>query len=437
MRFLLRHSPLKSLSAVHKSDHFLLNYHSKSNETLRCFLRSNKPIKALLHFRHRFRQNPSFVDSFSVLFAIKASTQKPSPFSGKQCYSVAGNIADARQVFDETHDKKNAVMWTAIIAAYVENGKPGEAIELFRRMEAEKIELDVVIVTVALSACADLGALEMGKRIHSYVQGKSGFAMDLSLRNALIDMYVKCGDIEKARKFFNGTKRKDVTTWTSMIIGHALNGQAEEALELFSKMKAADQRMPKICKNSTILPNDVTFIGVLMACSHAGLVEEGKQHFRSMVEEYNLKPRDAHFGCMVDTFCRAGLLKDAYEFIMNIPTKPNAVIWRTLLGACSVYGNIELGEEVQRKLVELDHDHVGDCIALSNIYASKGMWEKKTEARDRVTKRRVPGKSWIEFGTIMNEFVSGDDDHPKMGEICEILKCLALSTKSYDCSTGS
>lgn len=459
MRFSLRHLfSLNSLGVINKFDSFLLHYHTKSlksNHTLKHYLESGETIKALLNFRHRYRQSPSFIDSFSVLFAIKASSaQKASSFDGKQIhalvrklgfytiiqiqtslvgfYSAAGDIDDARQVFDEKPEKKNLVLWTAMISAYAENEKTVEAIKLFQRMEVENIELDEVIVTVALSACADLGAVQMGERIYGSIKRKRRLAMDLTLRNSLLNMYVKSGEIEKARKLFDETMRKDVTTYTSMIFGYALNGQAQESLELFKKMKTIDQS-----QDIVITPNDVTFIGVLMACSHGGLVEEGERHFRSMIEDYNLKPRDAHFGCMVDLFCRSGRLKEAHEFINQMPISPNVVIWRTLLGACSLYGNVELGEEVQRRIFELDSDHVGDYVALSNIYASKGMWDEKLKMRDRVRKRRVSGKSWIELGSIITEFVSGNDDDDNeqmmMGEISEVLKCLVACITSFDC----
>ncbi|KAG7590102.1 Pentatricopeptide repeat [Arabidopsis suecica] len=457
MRFILRH--LNSLGVINKFDSFLLHYHTnslKSNHTLKHYLESGKPIKALLNFRHRFRESPSFIDSFSVLFAIKASSaQKASSFDGRQIhalvrklgfntviqiqtslvgfYSSAGDLDDARQVFDETPEKENVVLWTAMISAYTENENFVEAIKLFKRMEEEKIELDEVIVTAALSACADLGAVQMGERIYSRsIRRKRRLAMDLTLRNSLLNMYVKSGEIEKARKLFDETVRKDVTTYTSMIFGYALNGQARESLELFKKMKTIDDQS----QDTVITPNDVTFIGVLMACSHGGLVEEGKEYFKSMIVDYNMKPREAHFGCMVDLFCRSGHLKNAHEFINQMPIKPNAVIWRTLLGACSLHGNVELGEEIQRRIFELDRDHVGDYVALSNIYASKGMWDEKSKVRDRVRKRRVPGKSWIELGSIITEFVSGHDDNDKqliMGEISEVLRCLVSCMRSFDC----
>ncbi|KAH0874722.1 hypothetical protein HID58_072084 [Brassica napus] len=451
MASILRHlsSVASSRRTINQLSSFRLLHHHmnslKSNHTLKHYLESGEPIKALLNFKQRFRESPSFIDSFSVLFAIKASSSahKAPSFVGQQIhalvrklgfhsiiqiqtslvgfYSTAGDISSARQVFDETPEKQNVVLCTAMITAYAENDKSVQALEMFRLMEEERIELDEVIVTVALSACADLGAVQMGERIYSQsIKRKRRLGMDLTLRNSLLNMYVKAGDVEKARRVFDETMRKDVTTYTSMIVGYALNGQAQESLELFKKMS----------QDSSVSPNDVTFIGVLMACSHGGLVEEGKRHFRSMVEDYNLKPRDAHYGCIVDLLCRSGRLKDAHDFINQMPVKPNAVIWRTLLGACSLQGNVELGEEAQRRIFELDSDHVGDYVALSNIYAAKGMWDEKLKIRDRVRKRREPGKSWIEMGNIIAEFVSGGGDGDGKLMVGEISEAELLSMES-------
>ncbi|KAM6593896.1 hypothetical protein CsatA_001599 [Cannabis sativa] len=232
----------------------------------------------------------------------------------------------------------------------------------------ENLKPDEVTVTVALSACADLGALETREWIHAYVCHQKGLYTDLCLRNALINMYAKCGDVKAAR-----LQEKDVTTWTSMIAGHALHGQANEALDLFTKMKEAR----KYSKSSMIVPNDVTFLRVLMSCSHASLVEQGKHHFRSMMEDYGLKPRDPHFGCMVDLLCRAKLVKEAFDFVSKMPICTNSVVWRTLLSACGIDGNVELGTQIRQKFMELEPAHVGDSVSLSNIYATKGMWDKK------------------------------------------------------------
>lgn len=239
--------------------------------------------------------------------------------------------------------------------------------------------------------------------IHDLISRKLEFSEDLSLMNALLNMYVKCGDIRKSELLFVNIRIKDVRTWTSMIVGHALHGQAEEALRLFSALEEENKlrsSQSRGTKDQLLVPNDVMFIGVLMACSHAGMVEEGKRYFRCMIEEYGIKPRLSHFGCMVDLLSRRGLLKEAYSFILAMPIQPNAVIWRTLLGASGVHGNEELAAVAQSKLCELGASLVGDDVALSNIYAAKGMWEEKIMLRHDMTQRRTPGCSSVEVGKL-------------------------------------
>ncbi|TKY73361.1 putative pentatricopeptide repeat-containing protein [Spatholobus suberectus] len=404
----------------------------KPNETLRKQLQRNRHTKVLQLFRSLLRKRPTFnsIDSFSLLYALKACNRKHSSTQGKQLhalviklgyqatvqlqtsllktYAERGNLRDAHQVFDEI-PSKNTICWTSLISAYVDNHKAGRALQLFRLMQMNNVEPDQVTVTVALSACAETGALEMGEWIHAFVRRKREMNRDLCLDNALINMYAKCGDVVAARKVFDSMRNKDVTTWTSMIVGHALHGQAREALQLFSEMNTRRDKGDYV-----MIPNDVTFIGVLMACSHAGLVEEGKWHFRSMSEVYGIQPREAHFGCMVDLLCRGGHLRESYDFIMEMPVPPNAVVWRTLLGACGVHGELELAAEVRHKLLELDPGYVGDSVAMSNIYANKGMWNEKIVVRNQIKQSRAPGCSSIEGGSGVSEFVTSDDDHPLM-----------------------
>lgn len=435
----------------------------RPNQVLKRHLKSNSITKALLLFRDLVRKGISSIDSFSLLFVIKACTQKSLPIEGKQMhalvfklgfetniflqtslidlYSALGDIGDAHHVFDEI-PTKNVVCWTALISGFVDNQKPNKALQVFRQMQIGNVEPDQVTLTVALSACVDLGALEMGEWIHTYVNRRKELSKDLCLINALINMYAKCGDIEIARRLFDSTKKKDVTTWTSMIVGHALHGQAEEALGLFAAMKEENKRTraKKTSYDSwsgfLIVPNDVTFIGVLMACSHAGMVEEGKKHFRSMIEDYGVKPRLSHFGCMVDLLCRSGLLQEAYDLILDMPVQPNAVLWRTLLGACGTRGNIDLAAEARAQILELEGSRVGDNIIMSNIYAAKGMWDEKIDVREKMKQQRAPGCSSIETGSLINEFVTADDDHSLKREIYEALGYLIETMKAHGFSPG-
>lgn len=315
-----------------------------------------------------------------------------------------------------------------MISAYVNNSRPGKALELFRQMQLENLEPDRITITIALSACADIGALDAGEWIHMYIyrHPSMGFGEDSILRNALINMYAKCGHIQAARYLFDGAKQRDVTTWTSMIVGLALHGRANEALMLFSEMK---ESMSSGSNDCSVSPNHVTFVGVLMACSHAGLVSKGRFHWKSMQRDYNLKPQLAHYGCMVDLFCRAGLLEDAHAFIKEMPIQCNAVIWRTLLAACSLHGNVSLGALARRRLLELEPDYGGDDVTMSNVYAAAGLWDEKQDARKRM-KRRDPGSSLIEVGSRMHEFVAADRRHLREKGIQEVLRSIVENSRA-------
>ncbi|GFZ17581.1 tetratricopeptide repeat (TPR)-like superfamily protein [Actinidia rufa] len=418
--------------------HSQTNYRSpRRNQILRNYLKSNSTTKVLLLFRNLLRKSISSIDSFSLLFVTKACTQKSLAIEGKQMhalviklgseaiiflqtslmelYSAAGHIDDAHQVFDEI-PTKNVVCWTALISGYVNNKKPNKALQMFRQMQMDDVEPDQVTLTVALSACVDLGALDMGEWIHAYINRRKELGKDLCLNNAIINMYAKCGDIATARRLFDGIRQRDVTTWTSMIVGHALHGQAEEALRLFAAMKGENKsKMVKkrSCdsRSGLISPNDVTFIGVF-----DGLV--------------------SHFGCMVDLLCRGGLLEEAYDLIMDMPVRPNAVVWRTLLSACGIQGNIDLAAEARARLLELEVSHVGDDVIMSNIYAAKGMWDEKMVVREKINQRRSPGCSSIEVGSQINEFVTADNDHPLRREINEVLWHLTKTLKAHGYAPG-
>ncbi|KAK1357713.1 Pentatricopeptide repeat-containing protein [Heracleum sosnowskyi] len=308
-------------------------------------------------------------------------------------YSSWGNLYDAHQVFDEI-PIKNVVCWTALISGYVGNKKSRQGIELFREMVKGNVVPDQVTFTVALSACADLGALDMGEWVCDCIR-RQGLVLDLFLENALVNMYAKCGDIGNAKGLFDSMVKKDVTTWTSMIVGYALHGQAEEALRLYAEMTVDCRDGNRGNVGRSIVPNDVTFIGVLMACSHAGLVEEGKRHFKSMTDVYGLKVQPSHYGCMVDLLCRAGLLQEAYEFVMAMPKQPNDVVWRTLLGACSSSGNVELAAKAHHHLLTLRKGLAADDVAMSNVYAATEMWDERIIIRDQAKQRKAPGCSSV------------------------------------------
>lgn len=390
------------------------------NQTLKNYLNSSSSTKALLLFANLLKKHSSLIDSHTFLYIIKACTKKALVTEGKQIHCIAiklgyepsifirtslidmysswGNLYDAHKVFDEI-PIKNVVCWTALISAYVDNKKARKGIELFREMVVGNVVPDQVTFTVALSACADHGDLDMGEWVRDCIR-KQGLSLDLYLENALLNMYAKCGHIGMAKVLFSSMVKKDVTTWTSMIVGCALHGQAEEALRLYAQMTADCRDVKSNMKKRgnvgrSIVPNDITFIGVLMACSHAGLVEEGKRHFKSITDVYGLKVQPSHYGCMVDLLCRAGLLQEAYDFVMAMPKQPNAVVWQTLLSACSSSGNVELAAKAHRHLLTLNKGLASDDVAMSNAYAVTEMWDEKIIIRDQAKQRKAPAHSSV------------------------------------------
>ncbi|XP_059640401.1 pentatricopeptide repeat-containing protein At5g15300 [Cornus florida] len=303
------------------------------------------------------------------------------------CYAKRGEMQSARELFDEV-PKRDVVTWNAMIAGYVLCGLHEQALEMFEEMRSVGEQPDEVTMLSLLSACADSGGLDVGEKIHcSLLEMRLG-DLSIILGNALIDMYAKCGSIEKALEVFWGMREKDVATWSSIIGGLAFHGHSEESICLFKEM----QRMK-------IRPNEITFVGVLIACSHAGKVKQGRQYFKLMKDEYNIEPNIKHYGCMVDMLGRTGLLNEAFEFVDSMEIEPNAIIWRTLLGACKIHGNVELGRRANEQLLKMRRNQSGDYVLLSNIYASRGEWdgvEKVRQLMDDSGVRKEPGFSLIE-----------------------------------------
>ncbi|OIT32789.1 PREDICTED: pentatricopeptide repeat-containing protein At5g66520-like [Nicotiana attenuata] len=321
-----------------------------------------------------------------------------------------GDIDEAFELFSQMPER-NLRSWTAMITGFVHCGKAKEAVRLFKEMEESGLSANEVTVVAVLAACADLGALELGRRIHEY-SNKSGFKRNVHVCNTLIDMYIKCGFLEAAKAVFEEMKERTIVSWSAMIQGLAMHGQADEALELFNNMIKTGMK-----------PNEVTFLGVLHACSHMGLVNEGREFFASMTRDYNITPQIEHYGCMVDLLSRAGLLKEAYEFIVSMPIKPNGVIWGSFLGGCRIQKDVEMAEEAMRHLGILDPLNDGYYIIMSNIYAEAKRWEDAARVRKLMKDRGVkktPGWSSITIAGVMHEFVAGDDNHPQAEEIFEI-----------------
>ncbi|KAL8227296.1 hypothetical protein R6Q57_017128 [Mikania cordata] len=328
-------------------------------------------------------------------------------------YCKVGEVERARALF-EVMPERNLVSWTALIAGYAQANKPSEAVAVFSRMQINGVEPDEVTMLAALSACAQLGALELGEWIHGYIN-KHSLHTTLSLYNALIDMYAKSGNIKKAIEVFESMKDRCVITWTTIIAGLALHGFGKEALDMFSRME-----------NTRVKPNDVTLIAVLSACSHNGLVEEAHWCFNNLFPKYGIEPRIEHYGCMIDLLGRAGCLLDALQLLNRMPFEPNAAIWGSVLAASRLYANVELGQLAVQHLVKLEPHNSGNFSLLSNIYASAGNWKEsgltRKVMRDAGVKK-ISGSSCIELNSKVHEFISGNGSHPQSEKIFEVL-CL-------------
>lgn len=330
-------------------------------------------------------------------------------------YVICGCTNFARNLFDEMRCRDSA-SWSIIISGYAQNGMESEALALFREMQSEIVNMDVFTLASVVGICGRLGDLDLGKWVHSNID-QENMKVDVVLGTALVDMYSKCGSLDDALEVFHGMLERDVMAWSAMIGGYAINGYGQKALELFDSMKRVHVR-----------PNSVTFTSVLFACSHSGLVDEGCRYFDSMQLEYGIIPQFEHYGCMVDLFCRAGLVTRAHDFIRKMPVKANAVLWRTLLTACKAHGYKELGEDIIREILELEPHGGNNYVLASNMYASLGRWSSVSDLRSQMKDKKVKkehGWSSIEVDFVVHQFVMGDESHPETDEIYRMLDEMA------------
>ncbi|XP_012084198.1 pentatricopeptide repeat-containing protein At5g66520 [Jatropha curcas] len=322
-------------------------------------------------------------------------------------YSQWGFVDEAFEVF-QSMPERNSASWNAMMAAFVQNNRFHEAFALFNGIREEVVVLDKFVAASMLSACAGLGALEQGKWIHTYIEN-NGVEMDSKLATALIDMYCKCGSLEKAFDVFNSLPHKEISSWNCMIGGLAMHGQGEAAIMLFEEMERA-----------MVAPDNITFVNVLSACAHSGSVEEGRYYFRHMTGVHGIEPRTEHFGCMVDLLGRAGMLEEARKLIDEMPMNPDATVLGALLGACKNHRSIVVGEEIGKRVIELEPHNSGRYVLLANLYANAAKWEDVANVRKLMSDRgvkKIPGISVIQLEGTVNEFVAGGRTHPQSKEI--------------------
>ncbi|CAN4124509.1 unnamed protein product [Withania somnifera] len=278
-------------------------------------------------------------------------------------YIECNDNDSARRVFDRIGDPC-VVMYNAIMMGYVRSSEPNEALLLFRELQVKEIKPNDVTILGVLSSCALLGTLGFGKWVHEYVK-RNGFDQYVKVNTALIDMYAKCGSLDDAVSVFESMPYRDTQAWSAMVMAYAIHGRARCAISLFQEMQ-----------NARVSPDGITFLGLLYACNHTGLIEVGFKFFNSMKENYRILPGVKHYGCMLDLLARAGHLSDAFKFLLELPIPPTVVLWRTLLAACSIHGNVDMGKLVIGRIFEMDKSHSGDYVIFSNMCARAGKWEE-------------------------------------------------------------
>ncbi|XP_010245717.1 PREDICTED: pentatricopeptide repeat-containing protein At1g71490 isoform X2 [Nelumbo nucifera] len=299
---------------------------------------------------------------------------------------------------------------------FTSSDRSEEAAFIFRELLSTGVEPNYVTIACILPLCARVANLQHGKELHCYITKRGGFEDYLLVWNSLVDMYSKSGKILEAQRVFNLMNKRDEVTYTSLIAGYGIQGEGQVALKLFEEM---DKLMIK--------PDHITMIAILSACSHSGLVSEGQMLFEKMTSLYGIHPRFEHFACMVDLFGRAGLLRKAEEVIKMMPFRPSPAMWATLIGACRIHGNVEVGEWAAEKLLEMKPENSGYYVLIANMYAAAGCWSKLAKVRTFMRDlgvRKAPGCAWINVGSGFYPFVVGDRSSPHAQDIYLLLEGL-------------
>ncbi|CAN4121638.1 unnamed protein product [Withania somnifera] len=338
-------------------------------------------------------------------------------------YANCSCLPDAHKIFNEMKNKADLVSWNAILTAFLQQRDSGEVFSLFKMMLLSSNKPDHITLVNVLGASGKVASLEIGDQVCCYVM-KNGLSEDIRVINALIDMYVKCGHMTNAKKLFDSMNNPDAVSWSSIIVGYAQFGYGEEALDLFQKMRYL-----------AVKPNQVTFVGVLTACSHVGRVKEGWQLFRAMETEFGIVPTREHCCCVVDMLARAGCIEEAEAFINQMELYPDIVVWKTLLAACKTRNNLDVGKRAAEKILELDPSNSTAHVLLCNIFASTGNWKDAALLRGQMRQKgvkKVPGQSWIEVKDRIHVFLAEDCMHPERDTIYSMLHELWLQMLEDD-----
>ncbi|KAJ8770430.1 hypothetical protein K2173_015044 [Erythroxylum novogranatense] len=331
-------------------------------------------------------------------------------------------ISRARKLFNEMPEK-NVVSWTTMITGYVQEGESEAAVRIFVDMIRDGVVMpnEGTFVSI-LGACSDLAGLCEGQQVHQMIC-KSVYQDRPFIVSALINMYSKCGQLKSSSKMFDDvvTSPKDLVSWNGMMAAYAHHGCGSEAIELFQKMQSLG-----------IKPNDVSYVALLTACSHAGLLQEGLKYFNELMRDRSIQLREDHYACLVDLCGRAGRLKEAYNLIEQLGNKTSSTIWSALLAGCNVHGDLKTGKLVARKLLNIEPENAGTYLLLSNIYASSGKWKEAARIRSKMKDnglKKQPGCSWIEVGNMVHVFLARDRSHCQSDTVYSLLSTLHSKMK--------
>ncbi|OMO55547.1 hypothetical protein CCACVL1_27203 [Corchorus capsularis] len=326
-------------------------------------------------------------------------------------YGKCKCVCEALKTF-EIMDERDIFSWNSIIYVHEQCGDHDGTLRLFRKMLREGIRPDLITLTTVLPSCTQMAALIHGKEIHSYMiingllkDRNFEDIDDVLINNGIMDMYAKCGSMREAHLVFDKMSHKDVASWNILIMGYGMHGYGSEALHMFSLM----------CE-SEFKPNEVTFVGVLSACSHAGFVNLGHQFLREIESKYGVVPTIEHYTCVVDMLGRAGQIEKAYQLALTSPSEANPIVWRALLAACQLHGNSDKAEFVAKHVFQHDPKHCGNYVLMSNVYVAAGKYEEGLDVRNMMKQQNVrksPGCSWIELMNGIHAFINGDRMHPR------------------------
>ncbi|KAK4259450.1 hypothetical protein QN277_005779 [Acacia crassicarpa] len=397
------------------------------------YVRHGQPKEAVELFRMMQMHGDSKLNQFTLSSVLTASAAIKSLNFGKEIhghlvrmgsnldevvlsalldtYGKCGSLREARGIFDQMVSR-DIVSWTSMIDRYFEDGQREEGFALFGDLMRSGVQPNEYTFAGVLNACADHAVEDLGKELHGYMT-RVGYDPYSFAVSALIHLYSKCGNTENARKVFNQMPCPDLASWTSLIVGYAQNGQPERALHFFD-----------LLLKSGLKPDQVTFVGVLSACAHAGLVDKGLEYFHSIKEKHGMMHTADHYSCVVDLLARSGRFKEAENIMDKMPIKPSKFLWASLLGGCRIHGNLELAERAAKALFEIEPENPATYITLANVYATAGMWGEVARVRKAMDASGIvkqPGKSWIEVKREVHVFLVGDTSHPRSNDIHKFL----------------